>query len=275
MTFLGEKDSDTNSDPNGLGALELPHVNLNNRPKAHLKLPRSFIETKSIGKILYACGLAASGSEGHRLASMQAVHVGGGAAEKKEPMRDGAVNWNRVKLWKPEETKNFLIDGKLLLLRRGKSNVRFIEVVEDAEYEDSGLTFPGDGVREADLTKKIKEKLPSAASTYISDESHKPAPNYAPAWANVDKMLNNDVSDQMRHLRENTKWNSNGALRDSVLEEIDVETIDLKKRVDELEQNLANTVALKKSKLDIKQAPKGKFMGHGLPRGPVRGHWER
>jgi tyrosyl-tRNA synthetase len=118
-------------------------INLNNRPKANLTLPQSLIYTKSIGRILFACGLATSASEGHRLANNQAVYIGGPPGGTKKPMDDGALSFTPVKVWFPEDTKKFLIDNELLILRRGKHNVRIIRVVPDEEYAASRLTFPG------------------------------------------------------------------------------------------------------------------------------------
>ena len=120
-------------------------VHLNNRPKPHLKLPRSAVENASIGRILLACGLAESATEGHRLAGRSGVHVGGltGGPGKGMPMNDGAIAFTPVKVWKVEDTKKYLIDDKLLIFRRGKHNIRVIEVLSDAEYKELGLTYPG------------------------------------------------------------------------------------------------------------------------------------
>jgi tyrosyl-tRNA synthetase len=116
---------------------------LNNRPKADIKLPESLIHTKSIGRILYACGLAESASEGHRLAQHQGVYVSGPPHGGKEPMNDGYVSWGAVKAWRPEDTKKFLIHGNLLMFRRGKHNIRIIHVIPDEEYVASGERYPG------------------------------------------------------------------------------------------------------------------------------------
>jgi tyrosyl-tRNA synthetase len=116
---------------------------LNNRTKANIKLPRSLIEKTSIPRILYACGLVESTSQGHKLlAAHQAVYIGA-RPSLKEPMNDAALDFTPVKIWRTEDTQKFLIDDKLLILRKGKSNIRIIEVVSDEEYEKSGLTYPG------------------------------------------------------------------------------------------------------------------------------------
>ncbi|KAH8816376.1 hypothetical protein F5884DRAFT_896163 [Xylogone sp. PMI_703] len=135
-------------------------VTLNNAPQISLRLPRSLIFTKSIGRIFYAAGLVSSASEGHRLASNQALYIGGPPGGKKESMMDGQLTFQRVKVWRPEETKNFLIQDKILILRRGKHNVRVVEVIDDEEYEASGETYPGMAPKEGakDEANGIEER---------------------------------------------------------------------------------------------------------------------
>lgn len=119
---------------------------LNNAPRIDMKLPRSLVMSKSIGRILYAARLAASTSDGHRLASQQAAYIAGlpgRASGKGEPMDPSQLTWNPVKLWFPQETGQYLIDDKLLILRKGKHNVRIIQVVSDQEYEESGERYAG------------------------------------------------------------------------------------------------------------------------------------
>ena len=141
-------------------------INLNNRPKANITLPRGLICTKSIGRILYACGLASSASEGHRLADHQAVYVGAPSSGKKTAMNDGALSFTPVKTWFVEDTKKFLIDDELLILRRGKHNVRIIKVVPDEEYIASGSTFPGS---EKQWRLQTQEELDAMANDYETD----------------------------------------------------------------------------------------------------------
>ncbi|KAL3419830.1 Tyrosine-tRNA ligase, mitochondrial [Phlyctema vagabunda] len=116
---------------------------LNNAPTATMKLPYSLIHTRSIGRILYAAGLASSSSEGHRLASQQSIYIGGHPGGYMQSMMDGTLTFSKVKLWQPEDTQKFLIGGKLLILRKGKHNIRTIEVVGDKEFVNARLSFPG------------------------------------------------------------------------------------------------------------------------------------
>lgn len=122
------------------------YTTINNRPKVNVQLPASVIHGLSIGRILYAAGLAVSAAEGHRLATQQAVYIGGMNRKDsgiREPMLDGNVSWTRVKTWHTEDTAKFLVHGDLLMLRRGKNMLKIIQVVPDEEYDASGKSYPG------------------------------------------------------------------------------------------------------------------------------------
>jgi len=257
-------------DPVGASALELAQVNLNNRPRAHLKLPRSFIFTKSIGKILYACGLANSAGEGHRLAAEQSVYVGGGADTKKEAMTSGAVNWNPVRTWRAEETSKFLVYDTLLFIRRGKSNIRFIEVVEDDEFNRLGLRFPGDGKGPIDLTKKQPDRPPPVITDLKPARLPQSTMNYSPVWVDVPSTSRADELRSVKSQLESSKWNSHGRPNVDDDEDIDSDmenTFDPDERIKELQRNLDLEITKNKLQFDIKHAPKGKFLGHNSPRG--------
>jgi len=157
----------------------------NNAPRIDMILPESLIMGKSIGKILYAAGLAKSASEGHRLAVQQAVYIGGAPGRKvgqAEPMDESQLTFNPVKLWFPQETQRYLIDGKILILRRGKHNVRIIKMVSDEEYAKSGETYPGQPYTGAVrmLREQIKQlksglKTPEEVRKFIMEESKREA----------------------------------------------------------------------------------------------------
>jgi len=127
-----------------LHPVKLPdNISIDNRPKPSLTLPRSFILTKSIGRIIHAAGLTTSATEGHQLITKGGLYIGGQPSGYKGPMADGALNFTPIKLWRVEDTTKFLIDDRLLILRRGKNNIRVIDVIDDAAYAQSGKTFPG------------------------------------------------------------------------------------------------------------------------------------
>ncbi|KAI1334494.1 tRNA synthetase class I [Xylariaceae sp. FL0016] len=120
--------------------------------RTDVQLPESLIlgNSSSIGRILYAAGLATSASDGHRLASHQGAYVGGmpgyaTSLERKDTTMDGGqVTFTPVKNWHRQETPKFLIDGKILILRRGKHFVRVVEMVTDEEWAASGQSYPGE-----------------------------------------------------------------------------------------------------------------------------------
>jgi tyrosyl-tRNA synthetase len=114
-------------------------ITLNNAGKTRITLPASLIHTKSIGRILVAAGLARSASEGHRLASSQGAYIGGAPGSQqgdKAAMHPDAVSYTPIKTWQTELTKQYLIgeDKDLLILRRGKHDVRIINLVSDEEW---------------------------------------------------------------------------------------------------------------------------------------------
>ena len=132
----------------------LSPVTPNNRPKANLKLPRSLIYQRSIGKILYAVGLVESASEGHRLANSHGAYIGGPPHKTVQPMPDGHISWSQISNWSPETTSQYLIHDDLLLFRRSKHNIRIVHVVSDEEYALSGEQYPG--MEQAWRTRMLK-----------------------------------------------------------------------------------------------------------------------
>lgn len=68
-------------------------------------------------------------------------------------------------LWFPEETAKFIIDDKLLILRKGKHNVRIVEFISEEEWEASGQTYPGQPYtgRVRMIKAKLKEELQEEA----------------------------------------------------------------------------------------------------------------
>ncbi|TVY71545.1 Mitochondrial tyrosine--tRNA ligase [Lachnellula suecica] len=149
---------------------------LNTRPKANIQLPESLIKSMSIGRILFASGLAASAAEGHRIATQQAVFIGGMEDRKNtKQMLDGSVHWTRVKTWSVDKTQEYLVGGDLLMLRRGKHAIRIIQVVPDEEFDASGKSYPGMKVKGgplSDLDKrglKIQHQLKTPKGTWEED----------------------------------------------------------------------------------------------------------
>ncbi|KAK4147821.1 uncharacterized protein C8A04DRAFT_33919 [Dichotomopilus funicola] len=138
-----------------------PHqTTLNTAPRIDMTLPKSLILGKSIGRIMYGAKLASSIKEGHRLATQQAAYIAGMPGRPVglgQPMDPAQLTWTPIKIWLPEETQKYLIGGKILILRRGKHNVRIIKVVSDEEYKASGKTYPGQPY--AGRLRRLRETL--------------------------------------------------------------------------------------------------------------------
>jgi tyrosyl-tRNA synthetase len=144
-------------------------ITLNNAPKAHVKLPVSLIYNKSIGRIVYAAGLAESSSEGHRFISAGSIYIGGMPGQKAA-MSDAALTFTPVKNWVKEDTAKFLVDGRLMILRKGKHNIRIVEVVTDEEWKESGIKYPGEELDELKDKQRqlMKESLAKRNTGFAS-----------------------------------------------------------------------------------------------------------
>ncbi|KAK1777306.1 tRNA synthetases class I-domain-containing protein [Copromyces sp. CBS 386.78] len=165
------KDAITGGDP--YKAIPGKQVNINNAPRIDMILPESLIMGKSIGRILYAAGLASSTTEGHKLAAAQGCYVGGAYTAGKDnvTMSPDLISFMPVKLWFPGETQRYLIDGNLLILRKGKHNVRVIKMVSDAEYAASGQTYPGQSFTGA--VRKLNEIMKNLKDNKLTPEEAK------------------------------------------------------------------------------------------------------
>ncbi|EJT80375.1 tyrosyl-tRNA synthetase [Gaeumannomyces tritici R3-111a-1] len=108
-----------------------------------MQLPKSLVEQGNVARILFAAGLASSVSDGNRLAIQKAVYIGGRPGKARGPMNSGQLDFKPVSLWFPQETQQFIVEEKLLILRKGKHRVRIIELLTDEEYAASGQTYPG------------------------------------------------------------------------------------------------------------------------------------
>ncbi|CAG9989795.1 unnamed protein product [Clonostachys byssicola] len=150
---------------------ELPHIlkeptpesgiiTPNNAPRSDIKLPRSVMKL-SPAKILFACGLASSNTDGQRLVASQGAYVAGQPGQMRG-LVPGNLNWTPMKMWFPEETAKFLIDGNILILRKGKHNVRIIELVDDEEWKASGKVYPGQPF--TGTVRRVVQKLKDEAA---------------------------------------------------------------------------------------------------------------
>ncbi|WQF87259.1 Putative aminoacyl-tRNA synthetase, class I, rossmann-like alpha/beta/alpha sandwich [Colletotrichum destructivum] len=125
-------------------AVEGQPTTLNNAPKMDIQLPEDLIYNQGIARILYAAGLASSVSDGHRIARAAGAYVAAAPGKDMRGLVPGNLDWTPVKLWFPQDVPKFLIDGRVLILRKGKHNVRIIEVVSDQSWQESGRSYPGE-----------------------------------------------------------------------------------------------------------------------------------
>ncbi|KAI1652651.1 hypothetical protein F4813DRAFT_377256 [Daldinia decipiens] len=142
-----------------------------------MKLPESLILGKSISRILYAAGLADSVTDGNRLTQHQGAYIGGSPGQPSatnKGMSYGELTYTPIKNWFPQDTKNFLIDGELLILRRGKHFVRVVKMVSDKEWADSGLMYPGEpGTGRVRLLRDMLKKAAANQNLAVDDPETK------------------------------------------------------------------------------------------------------
>ena len=154
-----------------------PHpITLNTAPQVDMQLPASLFKEGKVARILYAAGLVTSVSEGNRLAIRKGAYVGaspGQSANVNKGMPLTQVDFTPVHLWFPADTKNFIIDDKYMVLRRGQHNVRIIEIVSDEEWEKSGRTYPGQPY--TGKVRQLRDQLKSLRKDLAEDDSPKKA----------------------------------------------------------------------------------------------------
>ncbi|KAJ4421868.1 tyrosyl-tRNA synthetase [Gnomoniopsis sp. IMI 355080] len=120
-------------------------VEANNRPRIDLKLPRHILDN-TLARIVFACGLSTSIGDADRSIKAGGLYIGGrpgGGIKHQFGQIVGQLSFTPMKTWRVEENKKFLIDDKLLIIRKGKHNIRCIELISDEEWEKSGLEYPG------------------------------------------------------------------------------------------------------------------------------------
>ncbi|KAL7926901.1 hypothetical protein ACQKWADRAFT_278970 [Trichoderma austrokoningii] len=127
----------------------------NTAPRKDIELPQAVLKL-SPAKILYAAGLASSASEGQRLVAQQGAYVAARPGQQRG-LIPGNLDWTPMKMWFPQETSKFVIDERLLILRKGKHNIRIIELVSDEEWASSKRIYPGQPF--TGVIRQIKEQL--------------------------------------------------------------------------------------------------------------------
>jgi len=104
-------------------------------------LPASLVLDTPFSRILFHAGIVPTKSEGARLVAKGGAYV---ASVVSGPQGEGddKLDFVHIKDQTPEEVRNFVRDG-LLILRTGKWKVRVIEMIEDADFAARGLDAPG------------------------------------------------------------------------------------------------------------------------------------
>lgn len=150
-------------------------IGATNRPRMAMDLPESLIRHQSLPRIAFAAGLTESVAEGQRLCSVGAIYVGGSPGQKpliSKGMIPEQLQFTPATHWRSGKfNEKLLIDGEMMILRRGKHNIRIIKMISDEEWTKSGRTYalePNKGkvrvmlAKRAALKNGIKPNTPAA-----------------------------------------------------------------------------------------------------------------
>lgn len=119
------------------------HLTQESSYELNMKLPKSLVHHQPLPRILWSAGLVASRSEGQRLINNGGIYIGGriGPDGQPAPMGD-QVTYIPAKDPKWTSISPLIVDN-ILVLRTGKWKKKFIQIVEDEEFESLGLSCPG------------------------------------------------------------------------------------------------------------------------------------
>jgi len=116
-------------------------------------VPSSLVIGQPISRILYHAGVVTTKSEGTRLVTKGGVSIattstGGprsndGASTVADRDAAGQLLWDRIQDQQPDLVTKYLLHGKMLMFRIGQWKVRYVDVVEDADFDAEGLHAPG------------------------------------------------------------------------------------------------------------------------------------
>ncbi|KAL4953629.1 hypothetical protein BDW69DRAFT_164849 [Aspergillus filifer] len=123
-----------------------PQTNWANMPAARVTLPESLVYNNTFNKVLWSAGLVSSRSEGVRLITAKGATVGSRPGLMKNQtggdMPD-ELKFTPIKSWDASKTREFILEGDLMILKVGKWKMKIVHVVSDEEYEKLGLSAPG------------------------------------------------------------------------------------------------------------------------------------
>lgn len=104
----------------------------------HTTLPKSLVLDAPFSRILYHAGMVPTKSEGARAISKGGAYVATTSTQGAET----ELNFVTIKDQRPDDIASLSSDG-IMILRLGKWKVRVVKVVDDREFEASGLEAPG------------------------------------------------------------------------------------------------------------------------------------
>ncbi|TIA28677.1 tyrosyl-tRNA synthetase [Aureobasidium pullulans] len=107
-----------------------------------LYLPQSLVQGKQPARILYHAGLAKSNSDGTRMVNSGGAYIGSQTSEQ-EAATEGELKFRSLKGVTSSVITEMVEKSNVLVLRTGKWNVKLVEVISDAEFEQKGLSAPG------------------------------------------------------------------------------------------------------------------------------------
>ncbi|KPM37400.1 Tyrosine--tRNA ligase, mitochondrial [Neonectria ditissima] len=185
----------------------------NNAPRSDIKLPKSIMKL-SPAKILFAAGLATSSSDGQRLVTQQGAYIAAQPGQKRG-LVPGNLSWTPMKAWFPEETARYLIDERMLILRKGKHNIRIVELISDEEWEASGEIYPGQPY--TGIVRRMKaalqrdaddrgEELTDEQLTKIASDKKAHAARKGANNPNIELPSKKEVRERAQNKKPNSQW---------------------------------------------------------------------
>ncbi|CAG8418388.1 unnamed protein product [Penicillium salamii] len=118
-----------------------PQTNFANMGDMKVTLPESLVFNQPFNKVLWSAGLVSSKGEGHRVIVNNGAKVGSRPGDSG-PMAD-QLSFTPIRIWAAEKTKEFVLNGNLLMLKLGKWKFKSVHIVTDEEFRTQGLTAPG------------------------------------------------------------------------------------------------------------------------------------
>lgn len=143
--YGAEKTDVTPSSPSDPKKPLQENLTISDMPRIDIQLPRSVL-SMSLARIMFAAEMSTSISDADRAIKAGGVYLGGAPSAKVlEPrsMNPLQLVFQPTRAWDPALNAKFLIDDRILLIRKGKHNVRCIEFISEEEWKKLDASFPG------------------------------------------------------------------------------------------------------------------------------------